>query len=376
MERPPWRPFRPTSSRLRRSGSVRETSALTVPFAVPASWCLLAAALFGASTPVAKALLGGIGPITLAGLFYAGAALATAPSALRQPWSRGELPRLVGACLFGGVLGPALVMIGLGLAPAGSVALWLNLEAPATALLGWAFFKEHVGVRSWVAAALTWVASVALAGPSGEGGWLAAGLVAAGCFCWGLDNNLTAVISSYSPTQTTFVKGVVAATVNLGVGLMVEGAPTAVADVGTALVVGMFAYGASIVLYVAGAQQLGATRAQMMFATAPFWGVALAWLSEPVLAAQIGAGLLMAAGLALVYGERHEHAHTHEAMRHSHWHRHDDGHHDHHDVAVPGWHTHGHEHAPITHSHHHVPDLHHRHRHGGGGGLPVGAGSA
>ena len=109
------------------------------------------------------------------------------------------------------------------LAPAGSVALWLNLEAPATALLGWAFFKEHIGARTWGAAALTWGASVLLAGPSGAAGWQAAALVAAGCFCWGLDNNLTAVISSYTPAQTTFVKGVVAATVNLGVGAVQPG---------------------------------------------------------------------------------------------------------------------------------------------------------
>lgn len=334
---------------------------MAVPFAVPALGCLLAAALFGASTPVAKALLGGIGPVTLAGLLYAGAALATAPSALRQPWSRGELPRLVGACLFGGVLGPILVLLGLRLAPAGSVALWLNLEAPATALLGWAFFREHIGARTWAAAGLTWLASVLLVGPSGGAGWQAAALVAAGCFCWGLDNNLTAVISSYTPAQTTFVKGLVAAVVNLALGLALEGAPTG--GVGTALGVGMLSYGASIVLYVAGAQHLGATRAQMIFATAPFWGVAIAWAREPVLLGQIAAGALMAAGLALVYGERHAHPHTHEAMRHTHWHRHDDGHHDHHDAPVKGWHVHPHEHAPLTHAHPHVPDLHHRHGH-------------
>lgn len=335
---------------------------MTLPFAVPALWCLLAAALFGASTPIAKALLEGIGPITLAGLFYSGAALATAPAALRQPWSRGELPRLLGACLFGGVLGPILVMFGLQLAPAGSVALWLNLEAPATAVLGWAFFKEHIGARTWAAAALTWVASVMLAGPSGQAGWLAAALVAAGCFCWGLDNNLTAVIESYTPAQTTFVKGLVAATVNLALGRVLEGTPEGDGVLG-AVAVGTLAYGLSIVLYVAGAQQLGATRAQMIFATAPFWGVALAWVREPVLLAQIGAGALMAAGLGLVYGERHAHAHTHEAMRHSHWHRHDDGHHDHHDTPVKGWHAHPHDHAPTTHDHPHVPDLHHRHGH-------------
>lgn len=339
--------------------------AMTLPFAAPALWCLLAAALFGASTPVSKALLGGLGPISLAGLLYLGAALATAPAAIGRPWDRSELRRLLGAVVFGGVLGPVLVLLGLRLAPAGSVALWLNLEAPATALLGWAFFREHIGARTWIAAALTWGASVLLVGPAGGGGWQAALLVAAGCLAWGLDNNLTAVIERLTPAQTTFAKGLVAGSVNLGLGLLLETPPTQTGPVLGALAVGTLSYGASIGLYVAGAQQLGATRAQMIFATAPFWGVLLAWVREPVLLAQVVAGALMAGALALIYSERHAHAHTHEATRHTHWHRHDDGHHAHAhpDDPVRGWHVHEHEHAPVTHTHPHRPDLHHRHQH-------------
>lgn len=335
---------------------------MTLPFAAPALWCLLAAALFGASTPVSKALLGGMGPLTLAGLLYLGAALATAPFA-RGEWDRGELRRLLGAVVFGGVLGPVLVLLGLRLAPAGSVALWLNLEAPATALLGWAFFREHLGARTVLACVLTWAASVILAAPSGAGGWQAAALVAAGCLCWGLDNNLTAVIERLTPAQTTFAKGLVAGSVTLGLGLWLEGAPLTPGPVVAALGVGTLSYGASIVLYVAGAQQLGATRAQMIFATAPFWGVLLAWSTEPILAAQLVAGAIMAGALALIYGERHAHAHTHEPVRHHHWHRHDDGHHQHHDQPVRGWHAHEHAHAPVEHTHPHRPDLHHRHTH-------------
>ena len=52
--------------------------------ALPVLWCLGSAALFGASTPASKALLdGALGPLSLAGLLYLGAALATLPSALK-----------------------------------------------------------------------------------------------------------------------------------------------------------------------------------------------------------------------------------------------------------------------------------------------------
>lgn len=268
---------------------------------------------------------------------------------------------------FGGVVGPVLVLMGLRLASAASVALWLNPEAPATALLGWAFFREHVGGRTWLAAALVWGASVVLAAPDGFGGGLAALLVLGGCFAWGLDNNLTSVIAGYTPAQTTFVKGLVAGLINLGLGMAFgESLPSRML-LFSSITAGIFAYGASIVLYVAGAQQLGATRAQMIFATAPFWGVGLAWigLGESVQAGQILAAIGMVGALVLLFTKRHGHAHTHEELRHTHWHRHDDGHHDHSHAGMPrwGWHIHEHQHEATTHTHPHTPDVHHRHEH-------------
>ncbi len=339
----------------------------------PALWCLVAAALFGASTPASKALLGPVGPLTLAGLLYLGAALAVLPAALGGRWRRTSAAdrwRLAGAVLFGGVLGPVLMLSGLRLAPASSVALWLNVETVATALLGAFVFREHVHARGWAAVALICGASVALASPSGFETGPAAVLVALACAAWGLDNNLTAVIDGFTPAQTTLVKGLVAGAFNVGLGLWLEGAPPGWSAVGGALGVGALGYGASLVLYVAGAQQLGATRSQMVFSTAPFWGVATAWLAlgEPVLGVQVGAGCTMVLALWLVHTERHGHVHRlhrHEAVEHTHWHRHGDGHHDHSHERPPllGWHAHPHTHAPVTHEHPHRPDLHHRHRH-------------
>jgi hypothetical protein len=58
---------------------------------------LVSAALFGASTPLCKALLPAApGPFTLAGLLYLGAALAMAPLLVRELRS-GVRPRALGA---------------------------------------------------------------------------------------------------------------------------------------------------------------------------------------------------------------------------------------------------------------------------------------
>ena len=53
-----------------------------------------------------------------------------------------------------------------------------------------------------------------------QDGWepsttLSALFVAAACLCWGLDNNVTALIDGFTPAQSTAVKGLVAGAVNL-----------------------------------------------------------------------------------------------------------------------------------------------------------------
>ena len=340
---------------------------------VPIVWCLAAAALFGASTPASKLLLDqDLGPLTLAGLLYLGAGLATLPFArvggfrVRRRDAR-NVRRLAGAVLFGGVLGPVALLVGLRTAPSASVSLWLNLETTATALLAWAFFREHLGVREWIASLLVVLAGVLLAAPGGFVVAPSAALVALACVFWGLDNNLTAVLDGFSPAQTTFAKGLVAGSLNLGLGLLFEGGWPSLPAVLGALAVGALAYGASIVLYIRGAQQLGATRSQMLFSTAPFLGVAAAWLAlgEPVLGVQVGAAVAMIAAVALLLSGRHAHEHTHRPVVHTHTHRHDDDHHEHaHDGGSAGaWHTHEHAHDEAVHRHPHAPDLHHRHDH-------------
>ena len=135
----------------------------------------------------------------------------------------------------------------------------------------------------------------------------------------------------------------------------------------TALVVGSLSYGASIVLYIASAHRLGATRAQAVFASAPFVGAALsyAFLGEPVGVSQGLAAALLAPSIAALFWSQHAHPHVHEALEHVHSHRHDDGHHLHTHPGLPASarHSHRHRHERLVHAHPHWPDVHHRHGH-------------
>lgn len=335
--------------------------------------CLLAAVLFGASAPAASELAGEVPSLMLAGLLYVGAGLSVVPSVLRSPPTgvalrRDWRPALV-AVVAGGAVGPALLVAGLARAPAASASILLNLELAATVLLAATIFREHLGRRLLAGAALVTAAGVILTWEPGAELSIGALLIAGACLAWGLDNCVTAKIDQLSPEQVVLLKGFVAGLANMALGFaLAEGAVDVSAGQAVAgLLIGMAGYGASIVLWVKGARDLGAARGQVIFAAAPFIGAVIAWsvLGESVTVAQLIAMVIAAIGVGVSLESAHEHRHAHEVMEHEHEHSHDDDHHDHpHDEPVESRHTHLHQHRLTVHSHPHVPDLHHRHRHG------------
>ena len=333
------------------------------------AFALLSAALFGASTPLAKILVGTTSPLMLAGLLYLGAGIGL------LLWLRGrfkqigrsDLPWLAAVVVTGGIAGPALLMLGLARTDAATASLLLNLEAVLTALIAWVVFRENVDRRVF-AGMLAIVAGGVLLSfegpPQLQAGML---LIAAACFAWALDNNFTRRISGSDAATLACIKGLVAGSVNLGLALL-QGSPLpAPGTLAVAGVVGLFGYGVSVALFIVALRELGTARTAAYFSVAPFFGAALALLllGETAGWAFWLAAALMAFGVGLHISERHRHAHAHEPMAHEHPHMHDE--HHRHEHAFP-WdgrepHTHPHRHEALSHSHPHHPDLHHRHTH-------------
>jgi drug/metabolite transporter (DMT)-like permease len=126
-------------------------------------FALLAALLFGASTPLAKSLLPQLTPMLMAGLLYLGSGIGLSIyTLLRSRWNvlrpqeaaltRKDWPWLAGAIAAGGVVAPVLLMQGLAMTPASSASLLLNLEGVLTAVLAWFVFKENFDRRIAAAA--------------------------------------------------------------------------------------------------------------------------------------------------------------------------------------------------------------------------------
>jgi drug/metabolite transporter (DMT)-like permease len=336
-----------------------------------------AAVLFGASTPFAKQLVGELPALLLAGLLYlsSGIGLALARVIRDRGWQspklqRAEWPWLIGAIVFGGMLGPVLLMAGLAHTSAGAASLLLNLEAVLTALLAWIVFRENAGARVVTGMGLIVGGGVVLSWPGGVGeqrSWIGPLLIAGACLCWAIDNNLTRKVSAADALFIAGSKGLAAGAVNTVLALLLGAALPSLAIATPALLIGFLGYGVSLFLFVLALRGLGTARTGAYFSTAPFIGAAIAVLffGESTTLALWIAAALMATGVWLHLTERHAHRHTHEAMAHEHAHVHDEHHRHEHDFDWNGKepHTHPHRHAPITHSHPHYPDIHHRHRH-------------
>ena len=335
---------------------------------------LAAAALFGASVPFAKLLLGAMSPWLLAGLLYLGAGLGLTLMRLVRPRAAirlepGEWRWLAGAIAAGGVIAPVLLMYGLSAMPASGAALLLNAETLFTALLAWFVFRENFDRRIALGMAAIVAGALVLAWP-GEARfgalWPALAVLGAG-LGWGLDNNLTRKVALTDATWIAACKGWAAGVVNLGIAALAVDRWPPPATVAAAVVLGWACYGLSLVLFVVALRQLGTARTSAYFSVAPFVGalIALPLLGEALTLRLLSAGTLMALGVWLHLTEKHRHEHTHEALEHEHEHVHDLHHQHGHEVPVAAGirHTHRHRHAALTHQHAHFPDAHHRHGH-------------
>lgn len=186
---------------------------------------LLSAVLFGASTPLAKLLLGDASPWMLAGLLYLGSGLGLGAYRMVRRLPRVRIPRrermpLAGAIVSGGIVAPVLLMLGLSGMPASGASLLLNLEGVCTAVLAWVVFRENVDRRVLMGMIAIVAGAVVLSGngaASFADVWPSLAVVGA-CMAWGLDNNLTRKVALNDATWLAAVKGLVAGPL-MGVGV-------------------------------------------------------------------------------------------------------------------------------------------------------------
>ena len=251
--------------------------------------------------------------------------------------------------------------------PASGASLLLNAEGVFTAVLAWLVFRENFDRRIALGMMAIVAGAVLLSVPDGAelgSPWPALAVLGA-CLFWGLDNNLTRKIALNDATWLAAVKGLGAGPVNLMLAFALGATLPAAGSVAAALVVGFFAYGVSLVLFIVGMRHVGTARAGAYFSIAPFFGAP--WRSCSASRSPGSSDRRAPHGIRRVAAPdrtpRHEH--THEAVVHDHWHTHDEHHQHEHPEARSRRHppqARALTRAPHP-SHEHYPDAHHRHRH-------------
>jgi drug/metabolite transporter (DMT)-like permease len=341
------------------------------------AFALLAATLFGLSTPLVQRFGQGLGAFSTAALLYAGAAFVALwmrqPVELEAKLQLSDLPRLLAMAGFGAVIGPVALAWGLQRTSGTSASLMLTLEALFTVVLAWRLYGESMDKRVASAMLLLLAGGMALVADQGlAGNTPLLGLLAvlAATAAWGLDNTLSRGVADRDPAQVVIVKSALGASASTVLALIFGESLPSLTSALALFAVGALGYGLSLRFYLLAQRAFGAARTGSVFAFAPFIGAmgAFALGDRSMGWIMLAAGGLMLAGVALHLLESHGHLHTHEVLEHEHAHSHDpknaDGHHLHpHDVLPTGPHSHPHQHENIKHTHPHVPDAHHVHVH-------------
>lgn len=338
---------------------------------------ILAAALYGISSPVSKLLLIKIPPTLMAALLYLGAGFGMLfiniirvlrhKNQTEAKLTKIELPYIVGMIILD-IAAPIFLMLALTMTTAANTSLLNNFEIVATALIALFIFKEAVGRRMWIAIVLITTASIILSIEDASSFSFSIGslFVLLACVCWGFENNCTRKLSLKDPLQIVVIKGFGSGVGSLIIAIAIGQYRTEIIYLASALLLGFVAYGLSIYFYISAQRTLGAARTSAYYAVAPFIGVLLSIIifGQKMTSSFVIASAFMIAGASFAAVEYHNHVHFHLAIAHDHRHNHVDGHHNHqHNDSSEIEHSHMHTHESIEHVHKHTPDTHHTHFH-------------
>lgn len=252
-------------------------------------FAILAAALYAINSPFSKLLLEKIPPTLMAALLYLGAGFGLLVVGLFQRMlgkgqdekylTRKEIPHAVAMVILD-IAALIFLMIGLQLTTASNASLLYNFEIVATSLIALLLFKESIRPRLWMAIILVTIASTILSVKDYQSFTFSIGsiFVLLACICWGIENNITRVISKKSSLQIAVIKGLGSGSGALIIALLLNEKSASFAYMLAALVLGFFAYGLSVFFYIRAQRDLGAAKTSTFNALAPFIGVLLSWI--------------------------------------------------------------------------------------------------
>jgi drug/metabolite transporter (DMT)-like permease len=288
---------------------------------------IVSAILYGVSTTLNKIVLKTVNPTVIAGMIYLVAGiflfaihfLPFCPKILAKLDSAGtetkitkkDLKVLAFVIVCGSVIGPLLLLNGLNQTTAINASLLLNAESLFTVAIAFVFLNERCAKKEYIGILLLLV-GVIFVTTSGTFSVLSLSqnllgnlLIVGACFFWGIDNNLSKLLSQKKDVIMVsglkcFIGGAALLCISLVLGFSVT---IPLISIPYILFIGTFSIALSVLFFLLALRKIGSMRTGVIFSVSSLFGAALAFvvLREPFTSIQAIAGLVMILGIYVLY---------------------------------------------------------------------------
>jgi drug/metabolite transporter (DMT)-like permease len=274
---------------------------------------VIAAALFGSISTIAKPALVAVTPLVLSSLVYLLAGLTATP--LKKKCRLSEIKAkdwllILAMSITGAVVAPLLFFTGLAQSKASDTSVLSNAEILFTVLLAIVFFREKLKPIGYLSVALVIVGviiitnnlefSTSILDIKSEGDLL---ILAAMVF-WGLDNNISKIASQrIDVARLIQLKSAIGSSCLFAIVLLL-GIPIniTIADVPNIVLLGVVGFGISVFFFLNSLKRIGTVRTMVIYSTSAIFGLFLAsvLLHETIGIYHVVAIALMLAGIFLI----------------------------------------------------------------------------
>jgi len=286
------------------------------------------AILFGTTATLNKIVLENVDPLIVAGLIYfiAGIVLfcvrfsplqslvlsmMETPTKTENAILRRDFEVLAFVILSGAVIAPFLFLYGLNKTTAVNASLLMNTEALFTVFIAFLFLKERGTYKDYVGILLVVVGAIFITTNAEfqkltlTKEILGNTLIMSACLFWGIDNNLSKLVSKKRDlVLITALKCLIGGGILLALSISLRlNFQIPLVSLPYLFCVGAFGIGFSILLFVFALREIGSMKTGVIFSTSSLFGAAFAFiiLKETFSLIQLIAGFTMLLGVYIIY---------------------------------------------------------------------------
>jgi drug/metabolite transporter (DMT)-like permease len=272
-------------------------------------FAILAAAMFGSVSTLAKPLVSTVNPLLLASVVYLVSAATLTPLAQKQrlPPTKRNYLLILAISLSGAIIAPSLFFAGLTHASASDAALLTNGEVFFSVLLAMIFFKERLGLLGYIATFLVLIGMVIVTTDLNFSDFTLQKihyqdmLIIISMLFWAIDNNLSRILAQkVSVAKIAQVKSAIGGSVLFGIAVFGFGVSIniQISQIVPILALGAIGFAASLYFFLQSLKQINTVRTVLIFSMSSVFGLAAAFI---FLQEQISWYQIMAAGI-MIFG--------------------------------------------------------------------------